>query len=64
MGPKCRAEESERKKRLSSARFPGGGEVTLPPTETFYSVLHAAVRDKLSVNWNVVAVEQSKQMDG
>ncbi len=35
-----------------------GGKVTLPPTETFYSVFHAAVTDKFGVNWNVVALEQ------
>jgi PhnB protein len=33
------------------------GEVTLPPTATFYSVFHAAVKDKFGVNWNVVAEE-------
>ncbi|MDR2861077.1 MAG: VOC family protein [Syntrophobacterales bacterium] len=36
----------------------GGGTVTLPPTETFYSVFHAAVTDKFGINWNVVAEEQ------
>jgi PhnB protein len=34
-----------------------GGTVTLPPTETFYSVFHASVTDKYGVNWNVVASE-------
>ncbi len=34
-----------------------GGNVTLPPTGTFYSVFHAAVTDKFGVNWNVVAEE-------
>ncbi|GHU71779.1 VOC family protein [Clostridia bacterium] len=38
-----------------------GGEVTLPPTETFYSVFHAAVTDKFGVNWNVVAEESPAQ---
>ncbi|GHU95203.1 VOC family protein [Clostridia bacterium] len=38
-----------------------GGEVTLPPTETFYSVFHAAVTDKFDVNWNVVADEAPTQ---
>ena len=37
-----------------------GGIVTLPPTETFYSVFHAAVTDKFGVNWNVVAEEAPK----
>ncbi|MDR2939175.1 MAG: VOC family protein [Clostridiales bacterium] len=37
-----------------------GGNVTLPPTETFYSVFHAAVTDKFGVNWNVVAAENPK----
>ena len=35
-----------------------GGTVTLPPTETFYSVFHAAVTDKFGVHWNVLALEQ------
>jgi PhnB protein len=33
------------------------GNVTLPPTETFYSVFHGAVTDKFGVAWNVVAEE-------
>jgi PhnB protein len=37
------------------------GNVTLPPTETFYSVFHAAVTDKFGVNWNVVAEEAPKR---
>ena len=37
-----------------------GGEVTLPPTETFYSVFHAAVTDKFGINWNIVAEETPK----
>ena len=37
-----------------------GGTVTLPPTETFYSVFHAAVTDRFGVNWNVVAEEAPK----
>ena len=40
------------------------GEVTLPPTETFYSVFHAAVTDKFGVIWNVVAEEAPKQSEG
>jgi len=40
------------------------GEVTLPPTETFYSVFHAAVTDKFGVNWNVVAEEAPMQTQG
>ena len=39
----------------------GDGKVTLPPTETFYSVFHAAVTDKFGVNWNVVAEEAQKR---
>jgi PhnB protein len=38
-----------------------GGKVSLPPTETFYSVFHAAVTDKFGVNWNVVAEEAPVQ---
>jgi PhnB protein len=41
-----------------------GGEVTLPPTETFYSVCHAAVKDKFGVIWNVVAEEAPEQKGG
>jgi PhnB protein len=37
-----------------------GGEVTLPPTQTFYSVFHAAMTDKFGVNWNVIAEESPK----
>ncbi len=33
------------------------GKVTLPPTTTFYSVFHAAVTDKLGINWNIIAEE-------
>jgi PhnB protein len=40
-----------------------GGSVTLPPTETFYSVFHAAVTDKFDVNWNIVAEEAPAQED-
>ncbi len=36
------------------------GKVTLPATETFYSVFHAAVTDRFGVNWNVVAEEAPK----
>lgn len=41
-----------------------GGEVTLPPTRTFYSAFHAAVIDKFGVTWNVVAEEAPKQTEG
>jgi PhnB protein len=34
-----------------------GGKVMLPPTDTFYSVFHAAVKDKYGIIWNVVAEE-------
>lgn len=34
------------------------GEVLLPPTETFYSTFHAALKDKFGVHWNIVAEEQ------
>jgi len=33
------------------------GNVTLPPTETFYSVFHGAVTDKFGIIWNVIAEE-------
>ena len=32
-------------------------EITLPPTETFYSTFHAALTDKYGVAWNIVAEE-------
>ena len=35
------------------------GNITLPPTETFYSVFHGTVTDKFGINWNVVAEESS-----
>ena len=37
------------------------GNVTLPPTETFYSVFHGAVIDKFGINWNIVAEECEKK---
>jgi len=37
------------------------GSITLPPTETYYSVFHAAVTDKFGVVWNVVAEEKPIQ---
>jgi len=33
------------------------GEITLPPTETFYSTFHVALTDKFGVSWNIVAEE-------
>ena len=36
------------------------GSITLPPTETYYSVFHAAVKDMFGINWNVVAEEAHK----
>jgi PhnB protein len=32
-------------------------EITLPPTETYYSTFHAALNDKFGVAWNIVAEE-------
>ncbi len=40
------------------------GEVLLPPVKTFYSVFHAAVKDKFGVIWNVIAEEEPKQGEG
>lgn len=37
------------------------GEVSLPPTETFYSTCHCAVMDKYGICWNIVALEAPKQ---
>ena len=37
------------------------GIVTLPPTETFYSAVHAAIIDRFGVEWNVVAEETPNQ---
>ncbi len=45
------------------AALSAGGEVTLEPTETFYSVFHASVTDRFGVNWNVVAEEAPKEED-
>jgi PhnB protein len=33
------------------------GNITLPPTETYYSNFHAAVVDKYGVCWNIVSKE-------
>lgn len=33
------------------------GTVTLPPTETFYSAVHAAIIDRFGAEWNIVAEE-------
>ncbi len=33
------------------------GEVTLPPTETFYSTFHAGLTDKFGIAWDIVAEE-------
>lgn len=30
------------------------GEVLLPPVETFYSPLHASVKDRFGVIWNII----------
>jgi PhnB protein len=38
-----------------------GGEATLPPVETFYSVFHASATDKFGVNWNVIADEAPRK---
>lgn len=35
-----------------------GGHSTLPPTQTFYSALHAAAVDRFGIHWNVVALER------
>jgi PhnB protein len=40
-----------------------GGDVTLAPVKTFYSVFHAAVTDKFGVNWNVVAEEAPQKQE-
>jgi PhnB protein len=38
-----------------------GAHITLPPTETFYSMFHAGLTDKFGVSWNIVAEESSNQ---
>lgn len=35
-----------------------GGEVPLPPTETFYSPFHATVKDRYGVVWNIIVIEK------
>jgi PhnB protein len=32
-------------------------EISVPPTETFYSTFHAALTDKYGIGWNIVAEE-------
>ena len=44
-------------------RLKENGEITLPPTATFYSTFHAALTDKFGVDWNIVA-EESPSRDG
>lgn len=34
------------------------GNVLLPATETFYSPLHATVKDKLGVMWNIIVINK------
>lgn len=41
-------------------RLKEDGEITLPPTETFYSIFHAALTDKFGIAWNIVAAEAPK----
>ncbi len=38
-----------------------GADVSLPPTETFYSKFHAGLADKFGVGWNIVALEGPSQ---
>ncbi len=52
--------DGQKAKTVFDALCVGGG-VTLPPTETFYSVFHAAVTDKYGINWNVVAEQAPNQ---
>lgn len=42
-------------------RLSEGGQVSLPPTETFYSRFHAAVTDRFGVCWNVVSAEPPRE---
>lgn len=32
-------------------------QITLPPTETFYSSFHAGIVDKFGISWNITALE-------
>lgn len=43
-------------------RLKENAEITLPPTETFYSTFHAALTDKFGVGWNIVAEEVPNQI--
>lgn len=38
-------------------RLADGGDVFLPPVETFYSAFHAGLTDRFGVGWNIVAQE-------
>lgn len=38
-------------------RLKENAEISLPPTETFYSTFHAALTDKFGVAWNIVSEE-------
>jgi PhnB protein len=38
-------------------RLKADGNITLPPTETFYSMFHAGIIDKFGIGWNIIAEE-------
>ena len=38
-----------------------GGNITLPPTATFYSNFHAAITDKFGINWHIISEEAPEQ---
>ena len=50
----------EQAQRIFSA-LQEGSSVTLPPTETFYSVFHGALVDRFGVCWAIVANESPEQ---
>lgn len=56
----CTASEA---KRIYEA-LSNDGEVSLPPTETFYSNFHAALRDRFGLCWNIVSEEAPEHTEG
>lgn len=38
-----------------------GGEVLLPPTETFYSPMHTTAKDRFGILWNIIVIVTSNE---
>lgn len=49
--------------RRMFARLREGGCVTLPPTQAFYTSLHAGIIDRFGVHWNIIAEDAPTQAE-